>query len=77
MSTDDKEIHNRFAFHARTDITGPMHREIRIKSESLAQHYTKVLPDSREKSLALTALQEAQMWANAAVAIHLAPAIEE
>jgi hypothetical protein len=29
------------------------------------------LPESREKSLALTTLQESMMWANAAVALHL------
>jgi hypothetical protein len=30
--------------------------------------WNDILPEGREKSLALTALQEARMWANAAIA---------
>jgi len=73
MSTDNKDIHNRLAFHPGNETTIPLHEGIRLKSEALAQHYDKVLPDSREKSLALTNLQQAAMWANASIAIHLAP----
>lgn len=73
MAQDDKELHNRFGFHPANDVSRPLHEEIRTRSEALAQFYNRVLPDSREKSLALTNLQQAAMWANAAVAINLAP----
>ena len=43
---------------------------IRATGRNLAQTIVLNTPPSREQSLALTAVQEAVMWANAAVAIH-------
>lgn len=40
----------------------------RTKAIALANHFVRTTPVSREQSLALTALQEALMWANAAIA---------
>lgn len=67
------EIDKRFGFHPATDITRPMHESIRAKYIELAEFLDVILPDSREKSLAFTALQEAAMWSNASVACNLAP----
>lgn len=64
------EIHERFKHHPPTPERIESHQVIRNTSEDLAHVYVDILPDSREKSLALTALQEAAMWANAALAIH-------
>ena len=68
---------NDLGFHAATDITRPKHEEIRAAGISMAHTYLAICPPSRELSLALTALQEAQMWANAAVAVNLAPLEEK
>jgi hypothetical protein len=70
MTTAD-EIRNRFAFHpADTHTARERHQDIRELCKGVALAFNEMLPESREKSLALTALQEAMMWGNAAVAIH-------
>ena len=68
-----RDVNERFRFHPATSATGPKHEEIRDKHRELALWVLANLPDSRERSLALTALQEAMMWANAGVAIHTKP----
>lgn len=73
MSSKREEIAERFSFHPGTKITGPKHDEVRAKLRGLALWVLDDIPDSRERSLALTALQEAMMWCNAAVAIHTEP----
>lgn len=76
MATKE-ELHERldndFGFHGATDVTRPMHEEVRIHCKELAHWIVENTPMSREQSLALTALQECQMWTNAAVAVNLAP----
>jgi len=67
------EISRRFAFHKGTEITGPKHDEVRTKLRILALWVLDNVPPSRERSLALTGLQEAMMWCNAAIAIHTEP----
>lgn len=69
----ETELRERFGFHPATEETIPMHEEVRGLCLELARSLNELLPESREKSLAMTALQEAAMWSNAAVAIHLAP----
>jgi hypothetical protein len=64
------DLEDRFTFHPATDKTGPLHDDVRRKHLLMAVWVNEMVPDSREKSLALTALQEAMMWANAAVAIY-------
>lgn len=63
-----KEIATRFSFHPATEFTGPVHDEVRAEHRELAAWIEHMLPDCRERSLALTALQESMMWCNAAVA---------
>ena len=41
---------------------------IRSKARALAHFIDKSVPDSREKSLAMTKLEECVMWANAGIA---------
>ena len=65
-----QEIEERFQFHAGTEISRPMHTEVRTRHRELAHWVNDHVPDSRESSLALTALQESMMWCNAAIAIH-------
>lgn len=64
------EIEGIFGFHPATPVTGPQHDEVRAKCRELAEFLNRSLPDSREKSLALTKLQETMMFSNAAIAVH-------
>lgn len=43
---------------------------LRAKAKELATLVESLCPDSREKSLAFTNLQQTIMWANAAIAIN-------
>lgn len=68
---DAKELANRFAYHPPKDEgVKELHEDIREVCVSLALALNEYLPESGEKSLALTALQEVMMWSNAAIAIH-------
>lgn len=71
------EIRRRLGFHPGSPATAPLYEANRESAIELAIEWDHRLPDSREKSLALTALQEALMWANAAIACNLAPLGEE
>lgn len=63
------EIENRFRFHpANTPEKQAEHSAVRVRYRELAAWVEANLPHSRERSLALTALQESMMWCNACVA---------
>lgn len=70
---DIDELRNRFGYHPATPETIPLHENVRALSLELAVIFDQGLPEGREKALALTKLQEAAMWANAAIACNLAP----
>lgn len=61
------DIEKRFTYHSPK---GKEHRfqTLRDNAKSLAYEIIKQCPDSRERSLALTKLEEAIMWANASIA---------
>jgi hypothetical protein len=63
------DIEHRFAFHpATTDEKRDAHTSVRQACRRLADHINAECPDGREKSLALTAIEEAMFWGNAALA---------
>lgn len=64
------EIRETFRYHKPSPAKVRQHQAIRNVLTEAAVEIGELTPFSRERSLALTALQEAQMWANAAVAIH-------
>lgn len=68
METAD--IDNRFSFHPATPENGKgiIHDGIREEFKSFAHRMNGTLPDGREKSLVITHLEEAMMWANAGIA---------
>ena len=74
---DDAAIINSLSYHPATADTAQLHDLVRSSVLDLALAFNSALVECREKSLALTALQEAMMWANAAVAIHGAPVATE
>ena len=66
------ELHQRFVFHAPRPGTDDAARHVRLREacEQLAQMISREVPECREQSLAVTAIEEAMMWANAALARH-------
>lgn len=66
MPIDDLE--NRFTYHAPKDDQPARYTAIRAKAKELAQFITENTPASREQSLAITNLEQAVFWANAAIA---------
>jgi hypothetical protein len=67
LNTD--EIETRFTFHPpKGDEQIDKYQTIRRQAKEYAELISKMCPDSREKSLALTKLEECVMWANAAIA---------
>lgn len=63
-----EDINNRFVYHAPDEDDVSDHEEVRAECRSLALHLNLILPDGREKSLALTHLEEVMFWSNAAIA---------
>ena len=62
------EIEKRFTYHRPKEGQPEKYTQLREKSKELAYLIQELCPDSREKSLAITKLEEAVMWANAAIA---------
>ena len=62
------DIENRFTYHSPKPGQPKLYEEIRDTAKLLAYKIEDECPASREKSLALTRLEEAVMWANAAIA---------
>lgn len=70
MATSNEEVQNRFAYHPpQDDETVAQHEWVREACGKFAVALNNRLPESREKSLALTELQNVMMWSNAAIAI--------
>lgn len=66
---DPDELAHRFAYHPPTDAeTIAAHETVRRETGDMAALFNELLPDGREKACAFTALEEAMMWANAAIA---------
>lgn len=72
-----EEISNSFGFHPGTKDVVALYSEIRLTFTEVAQFINKVCPDSRELALAITNLEQAQMWAIKSVAVHMTPLGEE
>lgn len=62
------KIENTFTYHAPKDDQPAKYQAIREKAKELAYLIDELVPDSREKSLAMTKLEECSMWANAGIA---------
>lgn len=64
-----QDLKHRFQFHpADAENTKRAHEDVREAMLNAALEVNELLPDGREKSLAVTALEEAMMWANAGIA---------
>lgn len=59
---------NVFTYHAPKEGQPEKYTAIREKAKELAYLIDELVPDSREKSLSITKLEEMTMWANAGIA---------
>ncbi|MDY7222078.1 Acb2/Tad1 domain-containing protein [Halalkalibacterium halodurans] len=62
------QIENNFTYHPPKEDQPEKYTKIREKAKELALLIDQECPNSREKSLAMTKLEETVMWANASIA---------
>ena len=65
---DLKKIENNFTYHPPLPDQVARYEQIRQEGKRMAEFLTAMCPPSRELSLALTNLEQALFWANAAIA---------
>lgn len=68
MVVDVKELDRRFTYHAPKGDQPERYTNLRASARLLAVAIVSNTPESREQSLALTHLEDAVFWANAAIA---------
>lgn len=62
------QIENHFSYHAPKPGQPETYQEIRDKAKEFAYLIDFLVPNSREKALAMTNLEQAVFWANAGIA---------
>lgn len=62
------QLENNFKYHAPKAGQPEKYEALRGKAKELAHMIDELCPNSREKSLAMTNLEQASMWANASIA---------
>ena len=65
---EQKDLDNRFTYHAPKENQPIKYGLVRDMAADFAKLINELCPDSREKSLAITNLEQAVMWANASIA---------
>lgn len=72
LSATDKQllerIQNDFVYHPPRGNQAERYQTLREVAKGMAVQIVGLCPDSRERSLALTSLEESVMWSNAAIA---------
>ncbi len=70
LVSNDKisQIEKAFTYHAPKAGQPEKYEELRDMAKTFALLINTLCPDSREKSLAITKLEECIMWANASIA---------
>ncbi|MFC5528483.1 DUF7681 family protein [Cohnella yongneupensis] len=61
-------IENNFSYHAPKEGQPLKYEAIRDKAKELAYLIADLAPDSRERALSITNLEQSVFWANAAIA---------
>jgi tRNA(Ile)-lysidine synthase TilS/MesJ len=62
------KIEKNFTYHPPKGNQQERYISLRNKAKELAIHIVETCPDSRERSLALTSLENSIFWANASIA---------
>lgn len=71
------DIENVFMYHKPNPHQQHRYEVLRAAARDLALQIAESCPDSRERSLALTNLQQAIMWANASIALNEVPSVNQ
>lgn len=66
--SQEAQIEHNFTYHAPKPGQPEKYTELRNKAKELALMIIESTPSSREQSLALTQLEQAVFWTNAAIA---------
>ena len=66
----EEQIRETFRYHAPTESKVESFEKIRSVMVGTAVHVAALCPPSRERSMFLTLMQQAQMMADASIAIH-------
>ena len=61
-------LENNFKYHAHKEGQAEKYEALRAKAKEYAAMILELCPESRERSVALTEIETAMMWANAAIA---------
>lgn len=64
----DERIENNFRYHAPKEGQPEKYHALREKAKELAYLIEELCPVGREKSLAMTNIEQGVMWANASIA---------
>ena len=64
----NEQIEDNFKYHPPKEGQPEKYEDLRSKAKELAYLIDELCPKSREKSLAMTKLEEGIMWANASIA---------
>lgn len=64
------DLDKRFTYHTPKEGQPAKYEAIRNTAKEFAEMLNTACPDSREKSLAITALEECVMWANKSIAVN-------
>lgn len=67
MAQLNNDLEKRFTYHKPTPEKAEKFPVIRNKAKELAYLLEEFVPNCREKSLAITKLEEVVMWANAGI----------
>ncbi|MEV0031415.1 hypothetical protein [Nocardia sp. NPDC050793] len=62
------DINHRFDYHRPSTAKVTAYEGVRAGCRELAHQFDRDLPPGREKALAITQLEQAMFWANAAIA---------
>lgn len=62
------DLENRFTYHNPNAENRPKHEQVNQTLLAVAEDFDELLPDGREKALALTKLEEVKFWSNASIA---------
>lgn len=74
---NQQELDDLFTYHAPFGSQPRRYAQLRASARQFAEMVLLFCPSSRERSLAVTAIQQASMWANASIAINEKPVSPE